>query len=143
MINEKIVAEPGVEYKSERDFTTLVCWQKARELKIFLYREIVPLLPKTEKFNLSEQIRRAAISCSANIAEGYGRYNYQESAQFYRIARGSLFELKDHLISCHDLGFIDDYLFENGIKLIEFTRMKLNAYINYIIKQKEIHNKNK
>lgn len=52
-------------------------------------------------------MRKASISVTANIAEGYGRFHYQELLQFFRIARGSLYELKDHLISCNDLSYIE------------------------------------
>jgi four helix bundle protein len=70
----------------------------------------LPCLPKEEKFNLDIQIRKASVSSTSNTAEGYGRYHYQEGIQFYRISRGSLFELKDHLISCYDIGYIADEL---------------------------------
>ena len=54
----------------------------------------VTKLPREEKFNLDTQIRKAAVSITANISEGYGRYNYQEGIQFYRISRASLYEPK-------------------------------------------------
>ena len=60
------------------------------------------LLPDFEKYGLASQLRRAATSVTANIAEGYGRYSYQENAQFCRQARGSLYELRDHLTTCAD-----------------------------------------
>lgn len=93
-------------YDSRKDFTSLDAWKKARLVKLFFYKEVVPCLPVDEKFNLNAQIRRASISGTANISEGYGRYHYQEGIQFYRVARGSIYELKDHLTSCYDLDFI-------------------------------------
>lgn len=96
------------------------------------------MLPGDEKYNLIEQIRRAALSVTANIAEGYGRFHYQEGIQFYRVARGSLFELKDHLISCYDLGHIDRSFFEKGNELVETAKKTLNGYINYVIKQMKL-----
>src|SRR6187455_2185094 len=101
------MAQSNLKYDAQRDFTTLDAWKKARILKIFFYNEIIPTLPSEEKFNLCIQIRKASVSVTANISEGYGRYNYQEGIQFYRIARGSIYELKDHLTSCLDLSFID------------------------------------
>jgi len=92
-------------------------------------------LPVEEKYNLESQIRRASVSITANIAEGYGRYHYQEGIQFYRISRGSLFELKDHLISCFDFGYINKDLLEEGKELIETAKISLNGYINYIRNQ--------
>jgi four helix bundle protein len=60
-------------YDSNRDFTTLEACKKARLVKLFFYSEVIPFLPAEEKFNLKNQIRKASISSSTNIAEGYGR----------------------------------------------------------------------
>lgn len=62
------------EYNPYKDFTTLDAWEKARSLKLFFYKEVIPLLPPEEKFNLNIQIRKASVSGTANISEGYGRY---------------------------------------------------------------------
>ncbi|MBM3415990.1 MAG: four helix bundle protein [Bacteroidetes bacterium] len=67
--------------------------------------------PKEEKFLLTAQIKDSARSITANIAEGYGRYHYQEAIQFCRIARGSLLETYDHLSSALDEGYIPESLF--------------------------------
>lgn len=77
-------------------------------------------------------MRRAAISVTANIAEGFGRYHYKENMQFCRQARGSLFELIDHLITAHDLSYIDDDTF-NNLKQSGYRCIKvLNAYVSSI-----------
>ncbi len=94
---------------------------------MFFYNKIITKLPREEKFNLDTQIRKAAFSITANISEGYGRYNYQEGIQFYRISRASLYELKDHLISCYDLESIDKGLIEEGKELIEEAKRTLNG----------------
>jgi four helix bundle protein len=88
-----------------------------------------------ERNVLGFQIRRAAISITANIAEGYGRYHYQEGIQFYRIARASLYELKDHLISCYDLKLISLESYSEGIHQIETAKKILNGFIKYIQKK--------
>lgn len=119
-------------YEPSRDFVTLDAWKKARLVRIFFYYEIIPVLPSEEKYNLGAQIRRASVSATANISEGYGRFHYKEGIQFYRIARGSLCELKDHLISCRDLQCIDNSLFENGIDLIEQAKVTLNGFIKFV-----------
>ncbi len=119
-------------YKSHKDFTTLVAWKRSRTLKLFFYLEIIPLLPSEEKFNLCLQMRRASVSVTANISEGYGRYNYQECIQFYRIARGSIYELKDHLTTCFDLNFIGREIFDQGTVLIEDAKKALNGYIKFV-----------
>ena len=127
------------EYKDYKDFTTLNAWIECQEVKLFFYKKILSKLPKKEQFNLGSQIRRAAISTTANIAEGYGRFHYQEGIQFFRIARGSLYELKDHLISCFELSLIDEALKNEGLNLIETAKKQLNGYINYT--KSKINNK--
>lgn len=127
----KVADEVG-EYKAYKDFTTLECWRLARKVKLFFYEKIIPKLPKEEKYNLGSQIRDAAISATSNIAEGYGRFHYKESIHFYRISRGSQFELKDHLISCLDLKFITDDIYKEGKQLLESSLKALNGYINWV-----------
>lgn len=136
MDNDNIFEEQKGEYNKHRDFPSLVCWKDARKMKIYFYKKVVPLLPESEKYNLNSQIRRAAVSSTANIAEGYGRYHYQESIQYYRISRGSIYELKDHLISCIDFNFIDKLLLDEGMQLIETVKISLNGFINYVQKRK-------
>ncbi|MEM7369578.1 MAG: four helix bundle protein [Bacteroidota bacterium] len=83
---------------------------------------------------MNTQIRRAATSTTQNIAEGYGRFHHREAIQFYRISRGSIYELKDILISCLDFEFIKPELFEKGVDLLEKAKVTLNGYIKYIQK---------
>lgn len=128
--------EPEEFYDVKRDFTTLIAWQKCRDVKIFFYEKILKCLPNEEKFNLDYQIRKACISSTANIAEGYGRYHFQEGIQFYRISRASLYELKDHLISCFDLNFINSDLKNEGELLIEDAKKTLNGYIKFVKSKK-------
>ncbi len=132
----KIVDQTG-SYKIYKDFTTLECWKLAHQVKLFFYQEVLPLLPPEEKFNLNIQIRKASISGTANIAESYGRFHYKESIQFYRISRGSLFELKDHLISCYDLKYIPISTYKKGESLLESAIKTLNGYIGYVQKLSE------
>ena len=73
-----------------------------------VYREVLPLLPVEEKWALNQQLRRSSTSIAANIAEGHGRYYYQDNVRFCYIARGSLDETLSHLIFCHEVGFIAD-----------------------------------
>ena len=123
--------------ENPRDFTFLDCWKKCREVKLVFYREIIPELPSEEKYNLGDQIRRAAISTTSNIAEGYGRFYYQESIQFYRISRGSLYELLDHLISCYDLDFVDQSMFDHLRDDITEAIRLVNGFIRYAQEQKQ------
>jgi four helix bundle protein len=91
--------------KRIRDFTDLETWRFARRLRIEVYR-ISRGFPKNETFGLASQIRRAAVSVTANIAEGFGRYSYQENIQFCRQSRGSVYELRDHFTTALDAGYI-------------------------------------
>lgn len=128
--------DSSVPYDANRDFISLDAWKKAKKVKLFFYGKVLPLLPEEEKFGLNFQIRKASVSCTANISEWYGRYHYQEGIQFYRISRGSMYELKDHLISCLDFKFITKELYEEGIELIEDAKITLNGYIAYVKAQK-------
>lgn len=106
-------------------------------VRSFFYDTVIPRLPSEEKWSLNTQIRKASVSSTANIAEGYGRYYYKEGIQFYRISRGSLYELKDHLIACYDNQFIDQEIHDKGTFLIEDAKYTLNGYIKYIQNRKD------
>jgi len=88
-----------------KDFKDLEVWKAARAFRHEMYK-LAGKLPDSEKFGLASQIRRAAVSVTANIAEGFGRFGYQENAQFCRQARGSLYELRDHITTCLDEGHL-------------------------------------
>ena len=87
---------------------------------------------KEEKFRLTDQMIRASRSVTANIAEGHGRYHYQENIQFCRQARGSLFELIDHLYVALDEEHIDNNDFNNYKSYIDEVIRLLNGYIKYL-----------
>lgn len=137
----EVLEDTHNEYDANRDFITLDAWKEARLVKLFFYTEVIKQLPASEKFNLESQIRRAAVSITANIAEGYGRYHYQEGIQFYRISRASMYELKDHLTTCADLNYVTITCADKGLALIESAKVKLNGYIKYVQRKKEIRNK--
>ncbi|MDK2979019.1 MAG: hypothetical protein PWP52_1733 [Bacteroidales bacterium] len=128
-------------YNENKDFTSLEAWKKARLVKLFFYREVIPLLPVEEKYNLDIQIRKSSVSTTANISEGYGRFNFQEGIQFYRISRASMYELKDHLISCYDFKYINKEIYDKGISLIEDAKITLNGYINFVKSKLKIFKK--
>lgn len=111
-----------------RDFTDLITWKSARILRASIYR-MCRRFPEHEKFGLSSQMRRAAVSVTANLAEGYGRFSYQENIQFCRQSRGSVYELRDHLTTALDAGYIspDDYK-ENNFQAVAVVRL-INGYI--------------
>lgn len=104
-------------------FTHLIAWQKNHQLVLKIYK-ITKNFPKEEIFGLTSQIRRAASSITANIAEGYGRFHSKDRSRFYMQARGSSTEVQNHLILAHDLNYI--------IK-DEFNSLKADAFEGYKI----------
>jgi four helix bundle protein len=93
--------------------------------------------PKEENFLLAAQTKDSARSVTANIAEGYGRYHYQEAIQFCRIARGSLLETYDHLSSALDENYITEDRFNELKKQYENVLKMLNGYIAYLQRRKQ------
>ncbi len=98
-----------------KSFEELACWKEARNLRNFVKNEIVSKIPSHEKYDLISQIRRSSRSVGNNIAEGYGRFHFQENIQFCRIARGSLIETLDHGIIALD----EEYISNEELKSIE------------------------
>ena len=90
-----------------RDFRKLQVWERAHQLTLAIYKA-TSTFPKEELYGLTSQIRRAAASVPANIAEGYSRGGDGELGRFLRIAVGSAGEVEYHLLLAHDLGFMDD-----------------------------------
>lgn len=117
-----------------RTFQDLDCWKVCRDLRMFVAKDIFRVLPKDERYRLGDQIIRAARSTTANIAEGYGRFHYLDTAKFCSNARGSAYEVLDHLIAAHDEGMIGGDLFSAGEKLVEHSVKLLNGYIHYLQK---------
>ncbi len=93
----------------------LKVWQKSMDLVEASYK-LSSRLPPDERFGLISQIRRAATSIPANIAEGYGRWNAREFARFAAIASGSLRELETHLIIVQRLGFVEKAAVESTLR---------------------------
>src|SRR5689334_4626135 len=92
------------ERPAARSFRDLIVWQKAHEFVLAIYR-FTASFPDREKYGLSHQMRRAAVSIPANIAEGFGKRSPAEKARFLNIAEGSLEECHYYLILAQDLGY--------------------------------------
>ena len=103
--NSKIVEPSPSSAGPVKDFTDLDVWKLARQLRQAIF-SITRSFPGEEKYVLTSQLRRAAMSITANIAEGFGRFSYRENIQFCRQARGSVFEVRDHLTSALDAGYL-------------------------------------
>jgi len=121
---------------SFKSFEELDCWKACTEVRRFI-TELVKKYPKDEKFGLIDDMKRAARSATHNIAEGFGRFHFQENVQFCRLSRGSLHELIDQLITSKDEGYIQENEYIEGRKLISKALKLLNGYINYLSCQKE------
>ena len=96
--------------RSIKEFTDLKTWQESHKLVLAVYKE-TKKFPKDELFALTSQMRRAAVSITSNIAEGFGRHSYKEKVQFYYLAQGSLTELKNQLLTARDIGYIPDAVY--------------------------------
>ncbi len=119
-----------------KSLDTLQVWQKPMVFALQVQKEILPLLPPEEKWSMTMQIRRSVQSIPGNIAEGYGRFYFQEGVRFSYIARGSLEETYTHLALAEKLGYIP----ENTVnmmhdKVIELRRL-INGYISFLKKSK-------
>jgi len=118
-----------------KGFEDLKAWQLAQRLMIECHK-LADALPSKERYDLASQIRRSSKSVMANIAEGYGRYHYLDSLRFYYIARGSLDETINHIITAHALAYIHDARFRELYALGHETERTLNGYIGYVRKLK-------
>ena len=110
----------------EFSFERLNVWKKARKLASNIYT-ITSSFPESEKFGITNQIRRAAISVTANIAEGSSRFSRKEQSRFYQISFSSLMELLSHLYISEDLKYLEEKSFEEiKLDIVEVSKM-LNA----------------
>lgn len=122
-----------------KSFEDLNCWKEAVALRNGL-KTFIESLPKSEEFRLKDQVVRCLRSVTNNIAEGYGRFNYQENIQFCRISRGSLYEVIDHLLIAQEENYITKAQLENEKEQIVKCITILNGYINYLKKAKAANN---
>jgi len=114
----------------------LEAWKKARAFRIEISK-LAKTFPKEEKFRLVDQLIRASRSIAANIAEGHGRFHFQENIQYCRQARGSLTECLEHLICALDEGYISTEILKKVRPLYDELLKIINGYILYLKKQKE------
>jgi four helix bundle protein len=115
----------------------LQVWVRAKDFALAIYKRVLPELPPEEKWNLNQQLRRSSLSISANIAEGYGRFYYQDNVRFCYNARGSLEETLSHLIFAFEVDFIPESLYKELESEGEEIDKMLNGYIGYLKKSKQ------
>ncbi len=122
---------------SVEGLSRLKVWGRAKDFALSVYKRVLPSLPSEEKWNLNQQLRRASLSISANIAEGYGRFYYQDNVRFCYNARGSLEEVLSHLTFAHDMDFISEELYKELISEGDEIDKMINGYISYLKKSKQ------
>ncbi len=109
-------------------FTDLDAWKVNHQIVLTIYK-MTSSFPREEKFGIIDQLRRAASSVTANIAEGFGRFHYQDKNRFYYQARGSQSEVMNFLILAKDLEFIDSREYERVSDLLLQGGRVLNGLI--------------
>ncbi|NMC51550.1 four helix bundle protein [Candidatus Kuenenbacteria bacterium] len=117
-------------------FRQILAWQKAHQLALVIYKA-VGYLPDYEKYNLTSQMIRAAVSTSANIVEGFARLGSSDSLRFYNIAEASLEELKYHTLLCFDLEYFSQKQYQYLSTLEDEVGKILKGWIKSQIKNKK------
>ncbi|MBI2196827.1 four helix bundle protein [Candidatus Daviesbacteria bacterium] len=120
-----------------KSFEDLEVWQLSVELAVKIY-QLLSFFPKEEKYGIIDQLKRAIVSISANIAESFGRFHYKDSVKFLYNARGSLQESRSHLLVAEKLGQIPKSKYEEYSQILKDLKnleVKLNNFISVIIKR--------
>lgn len=98
--------------KTIKSFTELDAWRESHKLVLDVYKT-VKTFPSDEVYGLVSQMRRAAVSITSNIAEGFSRTTYADKAHFYAMSHGSLTEIQNQLLIARDVNYISNAVFEN------------------------------
>ena len=115
----------------------LQVWERAKGFALKIYKQVLPSLPVEEKWNLNQQLRRSSLSISANIAEGYGRFYYQDNVRFCYNARGSLEETLSHISFCYQIGYVAENVYREMEQDGEKLSQLINGYIGYLKRSKQ------
>jgi len=111
-----------------KSYKGLKVWQRSIQLVLSLYR-LTASFPTEERYGLTSQLRRAGVSISSNIAEGYGRGTRKDYKQFLSIARGSTLEVQTQLFIANELGYCDLEAFEQAKSLSEEVSKMLYSLV--------------
>jgi four helix bundle protein len=115
-----------------QSFEDVIAWKKAHAFVLSVYK-VTKGFPDEEKFGLTSQFRRAAVSIEANIAEGYRKIGKQDKLRFFNISQGSLSECKDYIILARDLEYINMEQYQELWQSSEEASKLLISYCNGII----------
>jgi len=123
-----------------RCFQDLKVWQLSSALSKEI-AQLVKTFPRAERYELADDLLRAARSIPANISEGFGRYHFAEKIQFYNIAKGSTLEVQNHLIEAKNNDYISDNIKVKLSKRYYVVEVKLNNLIASTAKAKKAYAK--
>lgn len=118
-----------------KGYKELECYKEARLLRVFI-AGLVKKFPPHEKFLLTGQVVDSSRSVTRNMAEGYGRYTFTDTRNFFIIARGSITETMEHLITAFDEKYISEEELKTGEDKCELVFKLTNGYISYLDKSK-------
>lgn len=121
-----------------KGFTDLEAWKQAHQLVLLTYK-MTKSFPKEEVYVLGNQMQRAVISITSNIAEGFSRQTKKEKQQFYFISKGSLTEIQNQLLVARDLGYISNDIFHD----IADQTIIVHKLLNGLLKSSMSHTKYK
>ena len=127
-----------MESKKEKihNFKDLIAWQKGHQLVLMVYK-ITKDFPHEEQFGLTNQLRRAVVSITSNIAEGFSRGTYKDKSKFYSMALGSLTEIQNQFLVAKDVGYLNEDVFNK----LDTLTIEMSKIINGLIKSSNsIHN---
>ncbi len=106
-----------------QSFTDLIVWQKAHKFVLQIYK-LTNNFPREEKYSLVDQLRRASVSITSNISEGFYRRTSIDKSHFYYMSIGSLAEIQNQLILARDLGYIENNIFQKvGKESVEIHKL--------------------
>jgi len=117
---------------TSKRFTNLMVWKEAHEFVLDVYKT-TRAFPAEERFALSSQFQRAAVSIPANIAEGYKKMGRADKLRFMNISQGSIEECRYYIILSHDLSYINIEEYNHLTAKLEQTSRLLNSYVKGII----------
>lgn len=115
-------------------FEKLDVWVEAKDFTKEIYK-LTSKFPESEKFGLTNQLRRACVSICSNIAEGTTRSTFKDQAHFSTISFGSAVEVVNQLIIAYELGYISESEYSSGRLLIESITRKINSLKKYQVQQ--------
>ena len=112
-----------------KDFTQFEAWKKSMQLASDIH-QLTKVFPKEERYSLVDQMRRAALSVPANLAEGLGRFTYPDKLNKYVVSRGELIELMTFLHHSCNVDYIDRAILQKHLLLCEEVHKMLNGFIS-------------